>query len=108
MTKYDSTPEKEQTIKSLTVNELQVLLLIIEGLYAEPGFSDITIEDIASQAVIPPQVAGGIISSLVKKGVIWVEEFEANFNPPMYFYHLKEDYYYLHASWYAEVKEVSQ
>ena len=59
---------------SLTKLETTVLETLIDGLYAEPGFSDVDAHDIAKQTKISTKSIRGVLSSLVKKGIIWLDE----------------------------------
>jgi len=56
-----------------TVKETTVLKSIIDNLYAEPGFSDVTADQLVTDD-LDIHAVGGVVSSLQKKGVIWVEE----------------------------------
>jgi len=54
---------------SLTENEAKFVKELVENLYAEPGFSDVEIIDMARELKISTNSAKGIYGSLVKKGV---------------------------------------
>ena len=58
----------------LTNLETQVLENLINNLYAEPGFSDVDANDISRSTGIPMKSIRGVLSSLVKKGIIFLNE----------------------------------
>ena len=58
----------------LTVMEEKVLSTLIESLYAEKGFSDVGAEDLAQETGIPTSQIRGVISSLVKKKLVLVDD----------------------------------
>jgi len=79
--------------------EEQVLTALIGGLYAEPGFSDIDANDLAEATGIPTKQIRGVLSSLVKKGVVTLDETD-NWNGPQYvIIYLNEAYWYMHPQW---------
>jgi DNA-binding MarR family transcriptional regulator len=80
---------------SLTPLETQVLECLIDNLYAEPGFSDVDANDISKQTKIPTTSIRGVLSSLVKKGIIQLDENYSNF----VIIYLNEQYWYLHPTW---------
>ena len=91
-----------KTIKDLGLTKLEetILSCLIDGLYAEPGFSDVDAKDIASEIGIDIKSVRGAVSSLVKKGVVscvmtenWgvLEQFNIIY--------LNESHYYLHPKW---------
>ena len=84
---------------SLTPLEQQVLTSLIDGLYAEPGFSDIDAKDIAQETGIDTKVVRGVISSLVKKGIVDVEQTSTYGAPTYQIIYLREKYWYLHPEW---------
>jgi hypothetical protein len=55
--------------------ELEKLTLdsLIDGLYAEAGFSDVDANDLAEWTGIPTKTIRGTLASLVKKGTVWIE-----------------------------------
>ena len=60
-----------KTIKDLGLTKLEetILSCLIDGLYAEPGFSDVDAKDIASEIGIDIKSVRGGVGSLVKKGL---------------------------------------
>lgn len=44
--------------------------------YAEYGFSDYDAQDVSDRTEIPINVMRGVIGSLVKKNLLWIEEYE--------------------------------
>jgi len=63
-----------RAIKNLTELEKQVLQCIADCMYAEWGFSDIGATDVARETGIETKVVRGVISSLVKKKLVQVED----------------------------------
>ena len=61
-------------ITNLTELEKQVLQTIADDMYAEWGFSDVGATEIASETKIDIKVLRGVLSSLVKKSLIEVED----------------------------------
>jgi hypothetical protein len=85
---------------SLTKLETTVLETLIDGLYAEPGFSDVDAHDIAKQTKISTKSIRGVLSSLVKKGIIWLDETSSFGTEKQYvIIYLSQDYWYLHPEW---------
>jgi len=58
----------------LTALESEVLNSFVSGLYAEPGFSDVDVNDIANWTGIGTKSIRGALASLVKKGVVTVTD----------------------------------
>jgi len=93
-----------KTIKDLGLTKLEetILSCLIDGLYAEPGFSDVDAKDIASEIGIDIKSVRGGVGSLVKKGLIWVQETETWGVPKSQQFqiiYLREEYHYLHPEW---------
>jgi DNA-binding MarR family transcriptional regulator len=85
----------------LTPYEIVVMEGLINNLYAEPGFSDVCAKDLAEVTGIPTSTIRGVLSSLVKKDLIWISE-EQRFMgrveiPPLVY--LSEEHYDLHPEW---------
>ena len=64
--------------KTITVTKLekQVLESLASGMYAELGYSDMGIADIHQDTQIPRSVLRGVASSLIKKGLISIDDRE--------------------------------
>lgn len=93
----------EQHDLSLTSMEQQVLEAFIGELYAEPGFSDVDANDLSRITGIPTKSIRGVLSSLVKKGIVWLSETETFGAAKQYvLIYLSESHYYLHPRWKAE------
>jgi DNA-binding GntR family transcriptional regulator len=58
----------------LTALESEVLNSFVSGLYAEPGFSDVDVNDIAQSTGISSKSIRGALASLVKKGIVTVND----------------------------------
>lgn len=59
---------------NLTVSEAEVIKALIDSMYAEYNFSDVDINDLAQITGTTTKILRGVVSSLVKKGL--VEKFE--------------------------------
>ena len=81
--------------ENLTVLEKQTLQAIIDGLYAEPGFSDIDVNDLVRPVGKSSRVLRGVLSSLIKKGYIYIDDPDAGYQ----LIYLSESKYYLHYEW---------
>ena len=86
---------------NLTSNEASLLEALIKELYAEPGFSDVCVHELAGVIGLKGKAAGGVVSSLVKKGIVWVSEPEDDIPAIIY---LCGSYWYLHPEWKKEIK----
>jgi len=87
----------------LTALETTVLETLIDGLYAEPGFSDVDAHDIARDTGISTKSIRGALSSLVKKGIVSLEETD-NYGVKEQFViiYLNNSHWYLHPEWKEE------
>lgn len=87
---------------NLTELETKVLTNLIGNLYAEPGYSDVSVEDISRDTGIPMKSIRGVIASLVKKNIIQTDD-----NEFCIIVYLNEGFYYLHPEWskYEEYKK---
>jgi len=79
----------------LTQLEAQVLKNLIDNLYAEAGFSDVDARDIADNIKVNIKSVRGALGSLVKKGIINIEDNGAGFE----IIYLNSNHYYLHPEW---------
>jgi predicted transcriptional regulator len=79
----------------LTQLETQVLKNLIDSLYAESGFSDVDAADIANSTKVDIKSVRGALGSLVKKGIITIEDNGAGFE----IIYLNSNHYYLHPEW---------
>lgn len=64
---------KTRTI-TVTGLEKQVLEAMANGMYAELGFSDIGLLEIMEDTGLHPKVLRGVASSLIKKGLIEIDD----------------------------------
>jgi predicted transcriptional regulator len=91
---------KIKVMIELTQLETQVLKSLISGLYAEAGFSDVDAKDIAEWTNTPIQSVRGALGSLVKKGIVQLEETTSWGSPDAYMIiYLNSNHYYLHPEW---------
>ena len=65
-----------KTAKRLQSFSLKVYATIVQNLYAEAGFSDVTALDIAKQMKVTPQAIGGAMANLIEANCIWTEDYE--------------------------------
>lgn len=61
-------------LTGLTEMEKQVLTALIGMLYAEAGFSDVDAKDLSSITKIPMRVIRGVLGSLCKKDIIYIDD----------------------------------
>ena len=74
----------------MTDLETKVLLALVICLdHCEPGFSDVQIDDISYESDVQEKIARGVVSSLVKKGMMEVEIADVN-GKDKSFYHLTD------------------
>ena len=88
-------------MKTIEVTELEMVFLntLVNELYAEAGFSDVDIAEIARPMKLSINQAKGVMGSLVKKGLL--DEPDANFEGIIY---LANCAYNLHPRWMEETK----
>jgi sugar-specific transcriptional regulator TrmB len=85
---------------NLTEMEKQVLTALISELYAEPGHSDVDATDLSRITKIPTKSIRGVLSSLVKKKIVSLEDTDDNTFIIVY---LNEPFYYLHPTWKTQI-----
>ena len=85
---------------NLTDLEQTLLTELISGLYAEEGFSDVDAKDLARGTGINIKIVRGALGSLVKKGIVSIEQTD-NWGAEEQFQliYLNEDYWYMHPRW---------
>ena len=76
---------------NLTELESKTLNAFIGGLYAEPGFSDVDVNDLSKELEISTKVLRGVLGSLVKKGIVSVDENGGGYD----IIYMREKYWYL-------------
>ncbi len=85
----------------LTEMESQCLQSLIDGLYAEAGFSDVDAKDIAEWTKIPIRQVRGVLANLVKKGIVEIDDPGCGFQ----IIYLKPEWYQLHSEeWVEDIK----
>ena len=88
--------KRKRDTDNFTDLEVQVLDTFIDGLYAEPGFSDVDVHDIARDiTTLPTKIIRGVLGSLVKKGVISIIRNDAGYD----IIYLSPSHHYLHPEW---------
>ncbi len=86
----------------LTELESKTLTTFVECLYAEPGYSDVDVNDLSEELGISTKIIRGALGSLVKKGVVTIERNDSNYD----IIYLNTPYWYLvNESWAEEAKE---
>lgn len=70
-TKFDRLPEKSKA----------AMRVIIQGLYAEPGFSDVDTGDVAAALGLDRKAMGGIVARLQKDGLCWADRMDSMGGP---------------------------
>lgn len=78
--------------------EQAVLDAFIPELYAEPGFSDVSPQDLSRLTKIPMSSLRGVLGSLSKKEVITIWDKE-DLGSDADIVYLREDFYHLHPEW---------
>jgi len=78
--------------------EQAVIDAFIPELYAEPGFSDVSPQDLAKLTKIPMSSLRGVLGSLAKKSVISIWDKE-DLGSDADIVYLNEAFYYLHPKW---------
>ena len=93
-----------EQIKELKLTELESKTLdaFVNQLYAEPGYSSTDVGELASITKIKINSIRGVISSLIKKGIIFVAEVGVE-HPIVY---LKKEFWYLHSQEWKEEAEL--
>jgi predicted transcriptional regulator len=91
----------EQHNLQLTALETQVMECLIANLYAEPGFSDVDAHDISRQTKISTRSIRGVLSSLVKKNLITIDN-SCSSDGAYELIYLNPGYWYLHPEWKEE------
>ena len=86
-----------QTLNDLNLTELenQVLTAFITALDKEPFFSDVIASDLAKITNVDIKQVRGVVGSLAKKGIMWVEDANEGGYKIIY---LQPDFFYLHTS----------
>ena len=82
----------------LTEMEAQCMQSLINGLYAEAGFSDVDATDIADDTGIPKKSVRGVLANLVKKGLITIDDPGTGYQ----IIYLKPEWYHLHSEGWVE------
>lgn len=88
-------------LTNLTEMEKQVLTALIDGLYAEAGFSDVDAKDLSKATNIPTTSIRGVLSSLVQKKICFIDNAKDN-GCGYDLVHLTRSYYGLHPRWSKE------
>jgi predicted transcriptional regulator len=83
-----------KVMTQFTELEQTVLDALIDGLYAEAGFSDVDANDIARATKLDTRTIRGVLSSLIKKEVISIDD-----NGEYKIIYLRSAYWHLHPEW---------
>jgi DNA-binding IscR family transcriptional regulator len=84
--------------ENLTVLEKQTIQSLINDLYAEPGFSDVSPQDLSRLTKIPMKSLRGVLGSLVQKGYVSIADGK-DMDIEYDIVYLDESFYYLHPTW---------
>jgi len=84
--------------ENLTVLEKQTIQSFINDLYAEPGFSDVSPQDLSRLTKIPMKSLRGVLGSLVQKGYVSIADGK-DMDTECDIVYLDESFYYLHPTW---------
>ena len=84
--------------ENLTVLEKQTIQSFINDLYAEPGFSDVSPQDLSRLTKIPMKSLRGVLGSLVQKGYVSIADGK-DMQLDCDIVYLDESFYYLHPNW---------
>jgi predicted transcriptional regulator of viral defense system len=73
---------KHKTIRDMNITWLEdkTLSTFIGCLYAEPGYSDVDVNDISEILDIPTKTIRGALGSLVKKGIITIDRNDSGYD----------------------------
>jgi hypothetical protein len=87
--------------ENLTVLEKHTIQSLINDLYAEPGFSDVSPQDLSRLTEIPMKSLRGVLGSLVQKGYVSIAEHPngKDMGIECDIVYLDESFYYLHPTW---------
>lgn len=94
-------PKKYKYTPPLTITDLEkdVLFCLISELYAEPGFSDVGVSEIADKLEIAINKVKGVVGSLCKKKICFIDD---DFENIVY---LDRPFWNLHPVWKSEIKK---
>lgn len=84
---------------NLTQLEETILTELIDNLYAEPGFSDVSPQDLSENTGISIKSIRGVLASLVKKDIIWIGDNDCKGIDFCKIVYLEESHYNLHPEW---------
>jgi hypothetical protein len=84
--------------ENLTVLEKHTIQSLINDLYAEPGFSDVSPQDLSRLTKIPMKSLRGVLGSLVQKGYVSIADGK-DMDIEYDIVYLDESFYYLHPTW---------
>lgn len=112
---FDSSNKNKKimkTLKDLNLTELEKSFVenLIPELYAEPGFTDVEVKEVAEKMGIDVKSAKGVLGSLCKKGILSTQLHDPSELKRVgkrlklvivkyEFIILNENYYYLHPEW---------
>lgn len=86
---------------NLTELESKILNTFVSCLYAEPGFSDVDVNDLSEELGISTKILRGALGSLVKKGVVTIDTNDSGYD----IIYLSTPYWYMvNESWAEEAE----
>jgi len=89
-------------MKRVKITNLERLFIdkLIESLYAEAGFTDVDVADLAKAIEKSKATTKGVLGSLVKKGLVSTEDSGTGYDLII----INECIYHYHPAWSAEVE----
>jgi len=87
--------KETKVMTKFTELEQTVLDALIDGLYAEAGFSDVDANDLAHATKIDTRTIRGVLSSLIKKEVISIDGNDSGYQ----IIYLRSAYWHMHPEW---------
>lgn len=99
--------EKLLTIKKITgLTEMEIVVLtkLADLMYAEIGFSDVNLKDLVLNTNIPEKQIRGVLSSLIKKELLFKDTFDNWGDSKKTFFYLANDACGLVERWQEELE----
>tara|TARA_R110001632_G_scaffold55161_5_gene135116 strand:- start:340 stop:642 length:303 start_codon:yes stop_codon:yes gene_type:complete len=92
---------KINKMKNLNLTQLEETILteLIDNLYAEPGFSDVSPQNLSKNTGISMKSIRGVLASLVKKDIIFLGDNDCQGMDFCMIVYLNDNYYNLHPEW---------
>lgn len=85
--------ELNERLAKLPAYSQTVYTAIKAGLYAEPFFSDVTVEDIATATTSTTTAVRGALKHLIEQGLVYTEQYDANRSKRIFLHTYEHDNY---------------